>query len=217
MSVHSSQLVYLNKKLADRGKSLDGRPVWRIVWSTSQREYRRGKFSDFYGNIFLREVEEVRNVPKYWYCPDRWVLERLTFLPPNAAIHEELITQSSFDIYQPVRNGTYEPIYVFQDKEKNPLPLHELVIEAILHTLEFGERIKLTDSDFRDDYFKETDLEAAYFEEVLNDTGRSPLFSFENSVFVDSEKVYKEKVEPDAILTKQRHLDRSIDSALSST
>lgn len=202
MSGHSSQLVYLNRKLASRGRTLDGRPVWRIVWSTSQREMRRGKFSDYYGQIFLREVEEVRSVPKYWATPDRWILERLTFLPPNAAIHQELISQGTLDIQAPVYNGTYEPIYVFQDKDQNPLPIHEFVLEAIMHTLEFGERIKLTDSDFRDDYIKATDLEAAYFEEQLDDMGRSPLFAFENSVFLDSRnrESYVERVEPDAIL-----------------
>ena len=203
---HGSLLVHLNKKLADRGRSLDGRPIWRIVWSTSQREMRRGKFSDYYGKIFLREVEEVRNVPKYWYNPDRWVLERLTFLPPNAAIHKELLSQtSSLDIQTPVYNGTYEPIYVFEDKDKNPLPLHELVLEAIMHSLEFGgARIKLTDSDFRDEYFKATDLEAAYFEEQIQQDGRSSLFAFDNSVFMDSTKQYVERVKPDAIVSAKK-------------
>lgn len=217
---HGSLLVHLNRKLADRGRSLDGRPIWRIVWSTSQREMRRGKFSDFYGSIFLREVEEVRNVPKYWYSKDRWVLERLTYLPPNASIHHELISQTStLDIQAPVYNGTYEPIYVFEDKDRNPLPLHELVVEAIMHALEFGKRVHLTDSDFRDEYFKATDLEAEYFEEQLNDFGRSPLFAFENSVFLDSQKqrTYIEKVAPDDIIksSDSGHFDGRFNSAVS--
>lgn len=206
MSSHSSVLVvHLNKKLADRGRSLDGRPIWRIVWSTSQREMRRGKFSDYYGTIFLREVEEVRSVPKYWYNPDRWVLERLTFLPPNAAIHKELLSQTStLDIQAPVYNGTYEPIYVFEDKDKNPLPLVEFVLDAIMFSLEFGERVKLTDSDFRDEYFKATDLEAEYFEEQIQDSGRSPLFAFGATVAHDSTKSYVERVKPDAIVSASK-------------
>jgi hypothetical protein len=104
----------LNAKLEERGRTLDGRPIWRLTWSTSQREKRRGKFSDYYGNIFLREVEQVREVPKYWNNPNRWVLERLCFLP--LCPYREVLSQTSdLDIFSPTVNGTYEPIYFFQD------------------------------------------------------------------------------------------------------
>jgi len=197
----SLYIKYLNEKLEERGKSLDGRQIWRLVWSTSQREKRRGKFSDFYGNIFLREVEQVREVPKYWNNPNRWVLERLCYLPPNASIHREVLSQTGeLDIFSPVTNGTYEPIYFFQDGLGNPLPVTQAALEAILHRLEFGERVKLTDSDFREEYFKEVDQDARYFEAEIQEQGRSPLFAFENSVFMNSKNVYKEKVEPDAII-----------------
>jgi len=188
----NSLIDYFNVKLAERGRSLDGRPVWRLVWSTEQREIRRGKFSDFYGKIFLREVEEVREVPKYWYSPDRWVLERLTFLPPGAAIHKELVAQIDLDIYKPTTNGTYEPIYVFQDSSKNPLPVTEWVLDAILYSLEHGP-VKLSDGAMRDEYHAEVEKDAAYFEAELTEAGRSELFAFENSVFVDSTKTYVER------------------------
>jgi len=195
-------IEYFNQKLADRGKSLDGRPIWRISWSTSQREKRVGEFSDFYGNIFLRKQREVRDVPKYWNSPDRWVLERLTFLPPDASIHRELISQtSSLDIFAPVKNGTYEPIYFFQDGRGNPLPVTEWALDAVMHTLEFGKRVHLTDADFREEYFKEVDADAGYFENQIHDKARSPLFSFENFVIKDPRKdVYIERTPPDAIL-----------------
>ena len=194
-------IAEINDKLRERGRSLDGRPIWRIVWSTSQREKRKGKFSDFYGNIFLREVEQVREVPKYWYTPDRWILERLTYLPPNASIHREVLSQtSSLDIFSPTVNGTYEPIYVFQDGLGNPLPVTGAALAAILHRLEFGERVKLTDSDFRAEHDKEIDQDARYFEAEIQESGRSPLFAFDNSVFMNSKNVYKEKVEPDVIV-----------------
>lgn len=165
------------------------------MWSADQRERRIGTFSDFYGSIFLRERTECREVPKYWHLDPRWVLERLTFLPPSSSVHRELISQGSIvDPQAPVLNGTYEPIYVFQDGGGNELPVTEWAIEAILHTAEFGERKKLSDSDMRDDYFKEIEDDARYFEEVLQEQGRSALFAFENSVFVDSKKVYKESL-----------------------
>jgi|SRR5262245_10855484 len=193
-------LEYLNFKLEQRGKSLDGRPIWRLVWSTTQTERRLGEFSDFYGNIFLRTRKEVRVVPKYWNCPNRWILERLCFLPPNAAIHREVLSQSdSLDIHAPTINGTYEPIYVFQDKNNQPLPVTESALEAILYVAQFGERRKLSDSEMRDEYDAALDLDAKFFEAQIQEKGRSPLFAFENSTFIDSTKVYKEKVEPDAL------------------
>lgn len=197
-------IEYFNVKLAARGRSLDGRPIWRISWSSSQREKRLGNFSDFYGSIFLRETKEIREVPKYWNNPDRWVLERLTFLPPNASIHREIVAQCDLDITSPTLNGSYEPIYFFQDKHSNPLPVTEWALEAVMHSLEFGKRVKLTDSAAQDEYMAETDREAAYFEMELAEMGRSPLFAFENSVFMDSTKrrkpVYTEKVGPDVIV-----------------
>jgi len=186
---------YFNQKLLDRGRTLDGRPIWRISWAPDQREKRLGKFSDFYGSIFLRERTEVRDVPKYWYMGARWVLERLSFIPPGSSLHRELVSQgSSLDPWAPVVNGTYEPIYVFQDAKGEALPVTEWALEAVLHTAEFGERRKLSDSDMRDQYHESIEDDAKYFEAQFQEAGRSALFAFENSVFVDSTKVYKENV-----------------------
>jgi hypothetical protein len=203
--MNSPLIEYFNQKLAERGRSLDGRPIWRISWSTSQREKRLGKFSDFYGSIFLREVQEVREVPKYWHNPDRWVLERLCFLPPNAAIHREIVAQLDLDITKPTVNGSYEPIYFFQDKQGRELPVTEWALEAVMYSLEFGVKGRVSDSTMREEYIAETDKEAAYFEAELAEMGRSPLFAFENSVFLDSQKsVYVEKVGPDAIVGSKK-------------
>jgi hypothetical protein len=165
---------------------------------------RRGKFSDFYGKIFLREVEEVREVPKYWNSPNRWVLERLCFLPPDAAIHREVLATRDLDITRPTMNGSYEPIYFFQDKAGNPLPLTEWALDAVMHNLEFGDRVRLSDSDMRKQYHAETDAEAQYFEAELEASGRSALFASENSVFMDSKKVYIERVEPDVVISGKK-------------
>lgn len=202
MAVRNSYIDFLNRKLEERGRSLDGRPIWRLVWSTDLREKRLGEFHDFYGDIYLRTTKCVKEVPKYWYAKDRWVLERLTFLPPNAAIHKELIGQVELDITKPTMNGSYEPIYVFQDKDQNPLEVTEWAIEAVLQALEKGPE-KKTDGQMRDDYFSEIDADARYFEAELENQGRSALFAFENSVFMDSKKrlTYTEKGKPDEIVT----------------
>lgn len=197
-------IEYFNRKLSERGRSIDGRQIWRLTWSSSQTEVRRGKFSDFYGTIFLREVEEVREVPKYWSSPNRWVLERLTYLPPTAAIHREVLATRDLDITRPTLNGSYEPIYFFQDRDRNPLPVTEWALDAVMHNLEFGERSKLSDSDMREKYHAETDEEARYFQAELDEAGRSPLFAFDNSVFMDSKKTYVERVEPDAVISGKK-------------
>ncbi len=191
----NSLIDYFNQKLADRGRSLDGRQIWRIAWAPDQREKRIGKFSDFYGSIFLRERTECRDVPKYWYLGPRWVLERLTYLPSSSSIHRELVSQGTIvDPHSPVRNGTYEPIYVFQDAQGEALPVTEWALDAILHAAEFGERRKLSDSDMRDAYHAQMEEDSRYFEAKFHEAGRSALFAFENSVFVDSTKVYKERL-----------------------
>lgn len=181
------------EKLAAKGRSLDGRPIWRIVWAPEQLERRLGTFCDFYGPVFLRERREVREVPKYWYVGPCWVLERLTFIPPGSPILSEIRSSGSIvDPHTPVVNGSYEPVYVFQDGNRNPLPVTEVVIDAIFESLEGRARVKLTDGQMRDEYHQEIDRDARYFEAEIQDSGRSPLFAFDNSVYI-------ERTKPDAI------------------
>jgi hypothetical protein len=95
----------INSSLHQQFRVLDGRPIYRLVWSDDQLEVRKGKFSDFYGKIFIREVVAVRQIKKYWYMEEPgWVLEKLTFIKGNQAlkdITEELVESG---------NGSYEPI-----------------------------------------------------------------------------------------------------------
>ena len=101
------------------GRSPDGRPIYRLVYSTTQLEKRWGEFEDYYGKIFLRRFSGVREVPKYPYCKDRWVLEVL--LP----VYNPEIYQS--DLY-----GSYEPLWVFQDKNGNFLQPIWKAVELII-------------------------------------------------------------------------------------
>src|SRR5262245_39183754 len=80
----------INANLLRDWRVLDGRPIYRIVWSDTQLEMRRGKYSEFYGDhIFIREVEEVREVKKYWYyIKPCWVFEKLIFAPSSAALKD---------------------------------------------------------------------------------------------------------------------------------
>lgn len=98
---------YLKKKF---GENFAGKQTWRLVWSPEQIEWRKGLFNDYYGSILIRSFTGTREVKKYTYLRDRWVLER--WFPPEVAFNPE-IPESCF--------GNYEPIYVFEDAKGEPL------------------------------------------------------------------------------------------------
>lgn len=183
----------INDRLNRRGRTLDGRAILRIVWSADQFEKRIGKFEDYYGHIFLREVTQLRTVPKYHYLtPPCFILERLCFLPPGAAIHRELVEAS---------NGTYEPIYAFRHPAtRQPLEVNDRVVDMILWHLE-NPGPKRNEDDARREYEAELQRDADYFALELEEAGRSPLFAHESSTFLDSKKrtYYKEKGITDGI------------------
>lgn len=172
-------LESINEKLElYYGHELDMRPRYRVVWSTQQFEKRAGTFNEFYGTIFLREFIGIKEVPKYPYDPDRWVVEKLFYLP-----NKEIIAE---------KPGSYEPIYVLKDGAGGYLPLNWKVVDMVVN---FAEKkpmgIKLTDADWSEQEQAQIQQETEYFEDELADRGRSPLFAFENSAFVDSTKVFR--------------------------
>lgn len=118
----------INKHLKKYGVNFHGDPLYRVVWSDDQLELRRGTFNEWYGHIFIREYTGVARVPKYSYLSKRWVLER--WIPPSLAYNEELVES---------RQGSYEPLYVFEDKNGNPLPLALRPIELIISFLDRKE------------------------------------------------------------------------------
>lgn len=110
------------KKFLDRqGKTLADLPIWKLVWSEDAMELRKGEFSEYYGNLFLRTIRDVRWVRKYSYIKDRWVLER--WFPPEVSYNPELPNSSQ---------GSYEPVFVYEDKEGKALPVTFKSLEYIL-------------------------------------------------------------------------------------
>lgn len=108
------------------GKYLDGRPMYRIVFSEDQFEKREGEFEDRTPEGFLiRVVKEIREVPKYrqWVNPPCFILERLIEVPEMFTT--ELTTKTS-----------YEPLWTFRDTLNQPLrptwPAIRLVINTVL-------------------------------------------------------------------------------------
>lgn len=99
----------INQQLLDKfgREALGDRPLFRLVWSDDQMEYRRGHFEDWYaGTIFLREYDGIRHARKYNYLHQQWVLEKLVY-EPNRELPES-------------ENGHYEILWAFP-KDLPPL------------------------------------------------------------------------------------------------
>ena len=103
-------LETINQRLKDSyGTDITGMyPNFRIVWSDGERELRRAEVNVFLAKVFLRTEYGVQLLPKYPFIKERFVLEKFT--PTD---NPELV--------EGYKN--YEPIYVFEDKFGNALPV----------------------------------------------------------------------------------------------
>jgi hypothetical protein len=172
----------INKRLFENFRNLDGRPIYRIVWSEDQLEKRFGEWSDWYGHILIRTYKAVKEIKKYWYLkPPCWVLEKLVFMQSHWHLKElmkELIES---------QNGTYEPAFTFQNSSKKPLPVDEEIVDNIIYCLQ--NPTKRTPLDWKKVQEIEEKEEIKYFEDELSKDERSPLFIWENSAFVSTNQL----------------------------
>jgi len=124
----------INKKLVENyGRDLYGNPNYRVVWSTSQTERRFGTFEDYFGDIYLRTVTEVREVPKYPLYPDFWVFEKAT---PNSG-NPELKA-----------NISYEPLWIFKHPKTGEYLAPEWwACEAIVHADRAIKKLQMNQND----------------------------------------------------------------------
>lgn len=113
----------INKWLKDNyGTTVEGLSLFRLIWSTNVTEHRFSEFHDYYGDILLRRVRETREVLKYPFAQDRWVLERVQLIDDKVRDFG-LMTNDQYH---------YEEIYVFQSKEGKFLPLNQQAVEAAM-------------------------------------------------------------------------------------
>jgi hypothetical protein len=154
----------INKRLwRNYGSNPVGQPSFRIVFSEDQREKRFGKYAEYTGKLFLREFQGLYEVPKYPFLkPPCFVLER--WMPPELAFTHEIPA---------TREGSYEPVFVFNDPKGNPLPPQEevanKVITALLNPLLPGDRASQLRTEDENEIRRE--IEQNYIE--LEDQGRS--------------------------------------------
>ena len=117
-------LKTINKYLKTLGNNPHGEPRVRLIWSEDAKELRYGEFEEFCGPLYLRTFVGVKLCPKYSWIRERYVLER--WFPPDV----------TFDIELPESTkGSFEPIYVFQDKYGKALPLNLRVVELICQAM----------------------------------------------------------------------------------
>jgi hypothetical protein len=157
----------LNQWLKDTyGTTIEGLALFRVVWSTELREKRRGTFCDFLDDIFIREVTEVRDSLKYPFAQERWVIETLMPTPP------EVLGTELFEPY------TYEGIYIFQDKEENPLPMTRDMVEAAIYIYLTSVRRPMKDRiDFQMERLARKELSIRNNnKDMISDSLRSPAF-----------------------------------------
>ena len=83
------------------GRTVTGKTKFRIVWSEDITEHRKGQFNEFYGKIFLRTIIGIRELPKYNYIHNRYILEGwkdedLSFNGGYLKLKVEIISQFMF-------------------------------------------------------------------------------------------------------------------------
>lgn len=112
----------LNKRLLQRaGTTVEGYQRYRLVFADSEFEKRESNFRDLYQNVTLiRDVVEVREVPKYPTAKGCYVLEQFVGRTKDTGLKNH--------------NG-YEPVWVFE-KDGKPLDPVWFAIEYLIKRLE---------------------------------------------------------------------------------
>lgn len=148
------------------GTTLEGLPLFKLVWSTNLRESRRSTFTDFYGDIIIREVTETRLCLKYPMAQNRWVIEKI-YPTPASVLGKELFLPY-----------TYEGIYIFQTHDGKRLELERDKLEmAVWAFLQYG-RIKQKDRiDIRMELLARREAEKKEkIRQIIGQEMRSPYF-----------------------------------------
>ena len=129
----------INVSLRRFGTNNYGKALFRVAWSTKQTEIRRREYNEFYGKLFVRTVRETAECLKYPAIKDKWILEK--WIPPDACYTDEIVSAR--------REGSYECIYIFQDKNGNYLPLNlivaQIVVKSLLEPGTIGKRTEVSD------------------------------------------------------------------------
>jgi hypothetical protein len=164
------------KEFLDRqGRNLQDLPNWKLVWSEDAMELRKGEFSEFLGSVFLRTVRDVRWVRKYSYIKDRWILER--WFPPEICYTDELPNSVQ---------GSYEPVFVYEDKNGLALPV---TIKSLEHIIGAANRPRKVSAEQREleimnELTKAEDQEVKDFEDSIDASPIASLLHTKEGIIV---------------------------------
>lgn len=150
----------INESLKQFGKDFKGNSLFRVSFSDKQTEIRRRIYNKYSssGLIFLGEVRETIECKKYPTIKSRWIIEKL--VPPDSSYTNEIVSAKE--------NGSYECIYIFQDKNGEFLPLNQRVAEIIIKSILYPGKIgKFTDNSELAQ-FKEDEKERIMIEENVS-------------------------------------------------
>lgn len=121
----------INKRLVDHFSSEYDRPRFRVVWANDELEKRLIECTPEGIQLLYPEVREVK---KYPYLKDLYILERLVEVP--------VFQQNEL----PTSKLSYECIWAFRDAKGNPLPpiwdACKLVIDVMHAAMGDGSAIK---------------------------------------------------------------------------
>jgi hypothetical protein len=156
----------INKRLVTLyGTDITKRPKFRLVWSEDILEHQDGEHHEFDASgKLLRIFKGVKEVPKFMYLGvfERWVLECLSDTP----------------------NGTddYEPIFVFQTKDRQFLPPAWIAIEKFCYAWHNRHNKDVKSQELTEQELREMS-EAGIFEELFgNDTNVSDAFREKSAI-----------------------------------
>ena len=128
-------ITRINKSLKSLfGVSIDGKVNFRVIWSDSLTEKRKGDFVKVTPNgIYLGEQKNViMEVPKYSYLRERFILEGYNLA--HKANPEIVVSDG------------YEPLYVFQKKDGTYLKPELWACEYFINTMRGTKVIKRTEA-----------------------------------------------------------------------
>ena len=150
----SEDIRFINSKLENLfGKDVTFNvPRFRVVWAANQREKRLGTYRDFSeSGLFLREVTEVREVLKYPYAQDKWVLEKF-----YGNTNYEIKAQYS-----------YEPLWVFEDAKQQAVRPNLRAVLLLLHWYH-NPQPYLSPKSLEEEELKAFEAEVKYFEDYFH-------------------------------------------------
>ena len=149
-----TEVEEINYELFAIYRTIEGRALYKIVWSEDCFENRLGTYREFTeSGLFIREVTEVRKVRKYNYIHHRWIFE--IWAPGNLTANPETPDAA---------NGDYIPVYVFESGTGAYLPVTRKVVEFLIAAVEGRVRRDLLPSE---DYIAEKEIQQVV--EMLDD------------------------------------------------